>query len=163
MDQIYLDESPERRDLVQPFRKSWEQILDGWQHQKYIGKTFEPGTKEYYTEKGERVRSKSEQTLANYFFYHQIPYLYEKPIQLKGIGTVYPDFTFLSPRTRKEIYWEHEGMMDLPAYARTAVRKINAYEATNIFPGERLILTWETDETVLDTRLVEALCKKYLL
>ena len=60
------------------------------------------------------------------------------------MGTVYPDFTFLSKKTGEEIYWEHNGMVDNPVYARNMVRKIECYENNGIFPGERLILTYET-------------------
>lgn len=54
-------------------------------------------------------------------------------------------------------------MMDNPTYGQNAVRKIKAYEENNLYPGERLILTFETAKSVLDTRLVEKLVHKYLL
>ena len=65
---------------------------------------------------------------------------------------VYPDFTFLSKKTGKEIYWEHEGMIDKQEYARSAVRKIESYQKNDIYPGERLILTFETEQRVLDSK-----------
>lgn len=114
-------------------------------------------------ERGERVRSKSEKILADYFYRRGIPYKYEKPLYLKHFGTVYPDFTFLSKRTRKEIYWEHDGRMDDPVYAQSAVRKIQAYEENDIYPGEQLILTFETEKQVLNTREIERLVRRYLL
>lgn len=55
---------------------------------------------------------------------------------------MYPDFTFLSKRTRKEIYWEHEGRMDDSEYAKTAIKKIKTYEDNGIYLGENLILTF---------------------
>ena len=76
---------------------------------------------------------------------------------------VYPDFTFLSRKTEQEIYWEHDGKMDDPVYTRNAVRKIQAYEENGIYPGERLILTFETEKTVLDIRMVKRLVERYLL
>lgn len=82
---------------------------------------------------------------------------------LKGIGTIYPDFTFLSRKTRKEIYWEHLGRMDDPNYAKSAIKKIQMYENNDIFVGERLILTYETATTVLNTRDIERKVEKYLL
>ena len=115
------------------------------------------------TERGERVRSKSEKIMADYFFRNEIVYKYEKPLYLKGLGTVYPDFTFLSPRTGEEIYWEHDGRMDDPVYAKNAVKKIEAYENNGIYPGERLILTFETECTILNTQTIEKLVHKYLL
>ena len=65
--------------------------------------------------------------LADYFYYHNIPYKYECPLKLKGYGVVYPDFTFCL-KTGKEIYWEHDGMMDDTIYVQNAIKKIEAYE-----------------------------------
>ena len=45
---------------------------------------------------------------------------------------------------RKEIYWEHLGMMDDKEYSSNALRKILTYEEYGIFPGDRLIITSET-------------------
>lgn len=109
------------------------------------------------------LRSKSEKILADYFYKRGIEYKYECPLYLKGMGNVYPDFTFLSPHNNQEIYWEHNGRMDDPAYAQKAVRKINTYEKNNIFPGERLILTYETEHTLLDSKLIRQLADKYLV
>ena len=89
-------------------------------------------------------------------------YKYEKPINLVGYGTVYPDFTFFSRKLRREIYWEHEGMMDKPEYAIKAVKKLNSYQMNGIFPGERLILTFETEQDVLNSKIVSELVDKYL-
>ena len=81
---------------------------------------------------------------------------------MKGYGTVYPDFTFLSSKTGKEIYWEQEGMMDKQEYARNAVRKIELYQKNGIYPGERLILTFETEQSMLNQNILENLVEKYL-
>ena len=51
-----------------------------------------------------------------------------------------------------EVVWEHDGRMVDPVYAQSAVRKIHAYEKNGIFPGERLILTFETEKTILDMK-----------
>ena len=75
---------------------------------------------------------------------------------------MYPDFTFLSPRTGQEIYWEHEGMMDKQEYARSAVRKIELYMKNGIYPGERLILTFETEQSMLNQKTLESLVERYL-
>ena len=47
-------------------------------------------------------------------------------------------------------------------YARNAVRKILAYEENGIYPGERLILTFETEKMALDVRMVKTLIERYL-
>lgn len=53
-------------------------------------------------ETDERVRSKSEVIIADILNQEGIPYRYECPLQLKGWGKVYPDFTVLSERERPE-------------------------------------------------------------
>lgn len=84
-------------------------------------------------------------------------------MRLEGVGIVYPDFTFLSKKTKQEIYWEHVGRMDDPSYAEKAIQKIHTYEKNNLYPGERLILTYETGKMILDMKLVEKLTGRYLL
>lgn len=153
----------QRQLLVTPIEPIWEKELARWYDSEYHGKEFYEGTAEIVTEKGERVRSKSEKILADYFYRNNILYQYEKPLYLKGYGTVYPDFTFLSKKTWKEIYWEHEGMMDKPEYAKSAVKKIESYQRNGIHLGERLILTFETELTVLNSQIVEELVEKYLV
>ena len=153
----------QRQLLVTPVEPIWEKELAKWYDSEYHGKEFYEGTAEIVTEKGERVRSKSEKILADYFYRNNILYQYEKPLYLKGYGTIYPDFTFLSKKTRKEIYWEHEGMMDKPEYAKSAVKKIESYQRNGIHLRERLILTFETELTVLNSQIVEELVEKYLV
>lgn len=162
IEKVYLKEHPERQKLIKPIEPTWEEQLLLWKEKEYTGKGFADGDPVIWTEKGERVRSKSERILADYFYKHGIEYKYECPIYLKGIGTVYPDFTFLSSKTGEEIYWEHNGKADDPGYAKKMVRKINAYENNGIFSGERLILTYETEQTILNTGKIKQLVDRYL-
>ena len=162
IEQIYNSLHPERQKLIYPVEPTFNQLETKWYSESYIGKDFKEGIPVIISEKGERVRSKSEKILADYFYRNNILYKYEKPIYLAGYGTVYPDFTFLSKRLRKEIYWEHEGMMDKPEYSIKAVKKLNSYHMNGIIPGERLILTFETEHEVLNSKIVTDLVNKYL-
>lgn len=162
IEKIYFNENKERQKFIRPIELTWEQKLEEWKAREYKGKEFPEGVPVILTEKGERVRSKSEKIMADYFYRNGIEYKYECPIYLKGMGTVYPDFTFLSAKTGEEIYWEHAGRMDDPEYARNAIRKINAYENSNIYPGEKLILTYETSQMILNTGKIEKLVERYL-
>ena len=63
----------------------------------------------------------------------------------------------------REIYWEHEGMMDKQDYARAAVRKIELYQINHIYPSDRLIITFETEQNILNSKIIENLIEKYLL
>lgn len=163
LESVYMREHTERKKWIRPVEPVWKQQLEEWRSREYKRKEFQDDTPVILTELGERVRSKSEKILADYFNRNQIPYKYECPLYLKNFGTVYPDFTFLSPKTRTEIYWEHDGRMDDPVYAQNAIRKIQAYEKNGIYPGECLILTFETEKTVLDMKLAENLIHRYLL
>ena len=91
-----------------------------------------------------------------------IPYRYEYPILLSGLGTVYPDFTVLNVKRRKELYWEHLGMMDDPEYVEKALQKIAMYEENGIFPGESLILTYETRMNPISPKIVNLMISQYL-
>lgn len=163
IEDVFSKEHMGRQKWIRPVEPTWKQQLEEWMSKDYRRKEFQEDAPIIMTNRGERVRSKSEKILADYFFQKGIIYKYECPLYLKGIGVVHPDFTFLSRKTRQEIYWEHDGRMDDPIYAQNAVRKIQAYEKNGIYPGERLILTFETTKNVLDMELVEKLVSRYLM
>lgn len=163
IEKIFNNLSDKRKELVKPVEMTWEQRLKQWKSTPYTGKEFKEGTIEIYTKKGERVRSKSEKILADMFFDMGVEYKYECPLHLNGYGLVYPDFTFLSKKTNKEIYWEHDGRMDEAEYAEKAIRKIDQYTKNGIIPGVRLILTYETSHYALNMSVAKSLICNYLL
>ncbi|MBQ9990477.1 MAG: hypothetical protein IJP31_06000 [Lachnospiraceae bacterium] len=162
-EQIYMMLHKERQKLIVPIRESEEDFIARWEAVEFQGKYMDEEAPEFYTQKGERVRSKSEVIIADILNKEKIPYRYECPINLTGLGKIYPDFTVLNRRLRKEWYWEHLGMMDDPAYAERAVQKIISYEQNGIFPGESLILTYETRKVPLNQKLIQLLIQKYLV
>ena len=162
IEEIYRKMTNERKNLVTPVEKTGRQQIEEWINTEYTGKGFKEDDVFIYTENGERVRSKTEKIIADYLYHNNIPYKYEKPLLLKGYGTVYPDFTLLSPHNYEELYWEHEGRMDDQAYAASAVKKIKSYEENGIYAGERLILTFETQKTVLNTGDIERVVNRFL-
>ena len=144
--------------LVQPIVETPKQFYDQWRGTRYAPKEFSPDDfSNYHTMLGERVRSKSEIMIADRLTQHHIPYLYEKPLMLKGFGTIRPDFTLLDFANHREIYWEHLGLLDDKDYRESAVKKVREYEKNGIFPGKQLIITAETSRIPLDTDLVEIL------
>lgn len=155
--------SEDRKRLVIPKVLSVNQKEKQWLEETYTGKGFAVNDPEIYTEKNERVRSKSEKILADKLSLEGISYKYECPLKLEGYGTVYPDFTVFNKRTGEIFFWEHLGMMDNPAYAEKAVLKIENYEKNNIFPGKQLILSYETKTLPLNMKVVEKLIKEFLL
>ena len=163
IEEIYNQLHPIRKGLIEPVIVSWEQCLAKWKSVPYVGKSFDKDVPEIYTRKGERVRSKSEKILADTFNDLGIEYKYECPITLRGFGTVYPDFTILRKRDRRVVYWEHDGRMDDPKYAEKAVRKINSYIANGIYPGDNLIVSFETSGVVINDKIIDQMINKYLL
>ena len=162
IEDIYDRLHPVRQKLVIPVEKPWEKRLAEWKDITYVGKEFSENIPVIYTKKGERVRSKSEKIIADTFYDLGIEYKYECPLNLKGVGTVYPDFTILRKRDGKEVYWEHDGRMDEPSYAEKAVRKINSYIANGYFPGDNLIVSFESSGNVLNDRIIKKMISKYI-
>ena len=160
---IYNSLNDKRKSLIKPVEPTYEQRLAEWKSVPYVGKSFENVKTEIYSKKGERMRSKSEKFLADMFYDMGIEYKYECPLYLKGYGTVYPDFTFLSKKTYEEIYWEHEGRMDEAGYVEKAIRKIDQYTKNYIIPGKRLILTYESSTYALNTTIAEMLIREHLI
>ena len=50
----------------------------------------------------------------------------------------------------------------MPEYAIKAVKKLNRYQLNGIMPGECLILTFETEQDVLNSKIVSDLVDRYL-
>ncbi len=163
VDRFYQELSEDRRNLVTPLEDSVAGRIARWESIEYQGKRFLDNLPYIVTEKGERVRSKSEKILADKFLLHHIPYKYEMPLHLAGFGTIYPDFTLLDVHTGEVIYWEHFGMMDHPDYGEKAVKKMETYVRNGILPGKQLIITFETQKSGLDMRTVETLLEEYFL
>lgn len=160
---VYDSMCDARKALVNPCILPDDLYVKQWENRTYSGKAFQEDAPEIYSEKGERVRSKSEKILADKFYMMNIPYHYECPLQLKGYGTVYPDFMLLNRRTRKEYYYEHLGMMDQPDYCEKAIRKIETYEKNGIYNGEQLLLSYETSRQPLNMKSVERMIERYLM
>lgn len=160
---LYYKNYQARVNLIEPVIKSWEHLSEEWCRQDYEKLVVSDDIPTIYTNRGERVRSKSEKIMADFFSHHNIPYKYEKPLRLAGAGKVYPDFTILSPRTGKEIYWEHFGKMDDPSYAQNAVSKIMRYAECGYHIGDRLLMTFETSRSGIDTPYFEGLVQHYLM
>lgn len=163
IDDIYEGLSESRKSLVKPIVPTFNQKLQYWKSKEYITLEFNESQKNFLTKNGEYVRSKSEKILADLFFDMGIVYKYECQVILKNGKAYYPDFTFLSPYTHEEIYWEHFGVMDNETYSRNSISKLNTYFFNGIKQTENLIVTMETSNTPLNTKYAEELAKKFLI
>lgn len=152
---IYNSLSVDRKRLVDSHIIDDITYKEEWIKDNYLGKGFTENDPEIITEKGERVRSKSEKLIADKLYMMDIPYRYECPITLRGIGKIYPDFTILKVESRKEVILEHFGMMDNPDYSDKAIKKINMLEKNGYNMGDNLLCTFETSKTPINMKNVE--------
>ena len=129
---------------------------------EYEKKAFEENAPDFFTVNGERVRSKSEILIADALKRRNIPYRYEYPLQIPGTGKVHPDFICLNVRNRKVYIWEHNGMMSDSKYSDYAIKRIEMYALAGYYPGETLILSFETDTRPLSSRIIGDNINKYL-
>lgn len=154
---------PGRKAIVEPALYSDDDFVKRWLSVEYKGLPFEENSTEHYSSMGVRVRSKSEVLIADALTSLNIPFKYECPKKIKGIGVVYPDFTCLNVKRHQEYIWEHFGLMDQEDYARRAVDKVNQYSASGFCLGENFIATFETTQRPLNTKYIQFCAKKLLL
>lgn len=146
----FLKQHKEIRKRITPFVIDDETYTEKWLAEPYEGLAFqEDDTTSFMTEKGERVRSKSEVMIANTLYKYGIPYKYEFPVMLNNGRTAYPDFTVLLPKKRKMVYWEHLGKMGDYDYVARNLRKLDDYKKVGIHLGVNLIVTYENSATPL--------------
>ncbi|MBP5183870.1 MAG: hypothetical protein J6113_02040 [Lachnospiraceae bacterium] len=160
---IYEDLTAPRKQLVTPVFVGDEDYEKQWLSVPYEKMGFKPDDPVFYTDRGERVRSKSEVLIANELYRHGIPYRYEYPVYINGVKMAVPDFNCLNVRLRKEYYWEHLGMMGKEEYANRNAAKIEKYTLAKDFDETSLILTFETDRHPLNTRVIEEKIRTYLV
>jgi len=157
---IFQKMHPSRRELIDEIIISDEEYVKRWSEAVYTGKEFQDYESVIVTEKGERVRSKSEKIIADKLNLLGIPYRYEYPILLEGNIKIYPDFTILKMPERKEVYLEHFGRIDDVNYIDTTILKLNTYEKNGIFLGIQLFFTYETSKKPLNMKALDKMLKE---
>ena len=161
LDGIFDTMVPERQAMVEPVVPLTRDFVQDWLAEPYEGKGFRPDdVTAYYTGKDVRVRSKSELYIANKLDEIGVPNKYECPLFLRD-KILYPDFTILDVCTRELKYLEHCGMMDDPDYVDAFLWKMDFYQANDIYPGEDLILTFESGRRPMNTRTIDRIIRRY--
>lgn len=172
--EIYKQTSLGRRELIDAYVDtrivSDDEFVKRWLAVEYETKRFSNDDRDsqatdqaIITERGERVRSKSEKIIADKLYMLGVPYRYECPIYLeshRGSIKVYPDFTILRMSDRQEVYFEHFGLMDDENYVNATMRKLDTYERNGIYLGVNLFFTYETSKRPLNTVSLDRLLRE---
>lgn len=160
---VYGKMSTAKQYLVTPYFLPDSDYVEKWIHSRIKMENSFPILNAFITEKGEKVRSKSEKIIADRFYLREIPYKYEAGLVIGQRSVVYPDFTLLNRRTREEFYLEHFGMMDNQEYCKNALEKIDKYQQNGIYVGEKLLLSFESGLKNLNLQQIDLFIEKYLL
>ena len=156
-----------RKELVTPIIDSLAKKIHQFMEEKFEGGKFEEEDHtEFYSVKGERVRSKSELIIADELYRYHVPYHYEKPLILEDWGKeiiVRPDFTVMNPSNGKIYIYEHFGMMDNAAYVEKNIAKLDLYEKNGFLIGKNLIITHETSKKPLVVGVVDNYIENFLI
>ncbi len=158
-EQLYGTYNPERKSLISPIVLPDDEYISKWLKKPYRHSVISDNIPVYLTMRNERVRSKSEQIIADHLNMKEIPYKYECPLYFGNV-VVHPDFTILRMSDREEIYYEHLGRLDDPKYAVDNVRKLSTYALNGLTLGDKLFTTMETSAQPLDVRILDSLIEK---
>ena len=154
IEDVYDSLSNERRELARPLVPGDEAYAQKWMAVPYKHKSFKKGSSEFYTLKGEKVRSKSEVIIADRLNAKGIPYKYECPLKI-GNKIIHPDFSILKMSNKKIVYYEHCGKMDDPEYTKDMSDRSHLYSNAKIYVGDRLFYTFETSDNPLDIGMLD--------
>ena len=161
-DLAYIELSEIRRELITPYILTEEKYAEAWQNVNYKANPFKPEERIYDTDRGEKVRSKSEALIANLLYSLDISYRYEEEIRMVNGNVRYPDFTLLKKSTREVIYLEHLGLSDFEGYRVDNLRKLEEYQASGIYLGKNLIITYEIEGMPLNLKGIRKMLTEVL-
>ena len=161
LEQIFKTLPQAKKDLIDPRIEITSRFVQQWEDSFNPLYALPQSECRFETDKGHKVRSKSEVIIANKLFSEGIPYVYEQPVVVDG-WTIHPDFLILNPRTYQEFIWEHFGLMDDPEYLNHALGKISSFASCGLTSKNNFIFTFESSAKPLDTRMLKFYIEQYL-
>lgn len=165
VDDVYSTLSEPVKQIVKPLGLTDDGYAARWLKEMKRGKnrSYEVNSP-MKSPDGITMKSKSEVIIANRLCAFGIPYVYEERVSFDdGEHFIYPDFIVLNKRTRKQLYWEHFGKISDEDYVTKQQKKLEDYARNNIFPGDGLLVTFESKGRSLNTEYVDLLIKRYLV
>jgi hypothetical protein len=113
------------------------------------------------TQRGVKVRSKSELFIADMLEAQELPYQYEIELPYNEYHFC-PDFTVIRPRDGKVIFWEHFGMTHDSEYLKKMDLKLEKYRNMGIRPWDNLIISYDKEDGSLDAGVIRSLIEGWL-
>ena len=153
VENLALEFEPDLWKMITPLVIDDDTYLDNWVKSGFDCLEMES---DYMVENSQNggFRSKSEWMIAVSLSKAEIPFKYEKKLLL-GDSVLYPDFTLLDTANRREIYWEHFGMMDDPDYVLSTAKKLMLYSSFGLIQNGQLLVTMEHSQRPIDMSQVE--------
>lgn len=105
---------------------------------------------------GHYFASKDEAMIDNALHQHGLLVRYDEKLILCD-RIAYPDFHILDPKTGKDMYWEHFGMMDDYGYREKNIRKLKSYIESGYYPMINFITTFMGDPFRIDELWIETI------
>ena len=127
---------------------------DLWASEPYTISNYKPEKRKHLTSAGIKVRSKSEVLIAEKLLEHGVPFRYEQVLSIRN-RVFAPDFTVRSS-SGKIYYWEHCGMTGDEKYINYNRWKLGQYEKAGIVPWDNLIVTYDSEDGILNIPLIES-------
>lgn len=164
----YLSMTEGKRLLISPIQDSIQSKINTWHNEKYEINKSHPETLIHPTDRGEFVRSKSEEIIANYLFSKRddIDYKYERPLEIIVNGkrvVIHPDFSIINLKTGKIYILEHVSRLDLPEYHDSFVFKHRAYIENGMYQTGRIIYSFESEGRPLNMKDIKRLINDIIL
>ena len=119
---------------------------------------FHPEGLKHRTDRGEKVRSKSEVIIANALHRLGVNYAYERGFTADDGSLMLPDFTAFDS-DNNPLVWEHLGMLHQATYAQRWEEKLACYQANGFTLGVNLFVTRDEADGSLDSSKISRVAK----
>ena len=149
---VYRTDAPPAAFHASPAAAEWKRQMEA-EKAKYT--PYRPEDLIHTANDGTKVRSLSEQAIANYLLSLGITFVYELPLTING-KRKWPDFTILSPVDNKAvIIIEHQGAMNSEKYQAKFIRTVLFYLGTDLVPNKDVFFTFNHLDSHLDLRQID--------
>lgn len=123
---------------------------------------YHPEEFQYFTQRGEKVRSQGAQIIADVLHSLRIDYAYERAITWSE-EKIYPHFTMEKSARGQTLYWEYWGNFSYPGVPERYLARKQQLEAMGICEGRNLIMTLCRDDHPDQSEMISTAKKRLLL